>query len=576
MADRTVYGLNFSENGWRMVDQGSCVWVTVPGADVHLQIREGQPAAIMGAFAADFNAYVEPLRDADSACWTATNSVASSNHLSGTAMDLNWNSHPFRVADAGFDQVKLATVRELLAFYENTIFWGNDWNSPKDAMHFQMGYDTYGSENVGRVQDFINRKIRVDGFSTFRRSGAVTPPPAPNASTAADVLARAAGIPASKAAEILPTMVAGLKQAECTTPRRIAMFIAQTGTESAGFDATEEYASGAEYEGRCRDLGNCSPGDGVKYKGRTWIQVTGKAHYREFSEWAHGHGLVPTATYFVDNPAALSDVKWAGIGAAWYWTESRPMNQLVDAGDGAKWGDYRGFEAVTAAINGGTHGLADRQNRFNRAIALGDQLLVLATDTPDLGDDELSAEDSRKIDLILQEVTKKFPSRSPLRHLGEGVVDTMAGFILNADGSEHVEICRLLAGYGHPPTLALLREVAGADPVKYPDRQEDAKLAQAILAEATTTAVAPSKAPEVATVAAVPQIVYVDRPATTEPSVTNIAVTNSPESPTTPGQLIGAAYDALAALPPDLSPIEKASLTAVIGVIQAKTEGAPA
>ena len=57
----------------------------------------------MRAYAADYNAYIEPLRDDDSASYTPTNSVATSNHLNGTAMDLNWNSHAFRVDYAGYD-----------------------------------------------------------------------------------------------------------------------------------------------------------------------------------------------------------------------------------------------------------------------------------------------------------------------------------------------------------------------------------------------------------------------------------------------------------------------------------------
>ncbi|EFG75294.1 Transglycosylase-like domain protein [Mycobacterium parascrofulaceum ATCC BAA-614] len=155
-----------------MVDEGSCTWVTVPGTDVSLEIQNGQPLQILRAFAADFNAEVEPLRDADSACWTATNSVDDSNHLSGTAMDLNWNSHPFQIADAGFDAAKLAKVRALLDWYEGTVFWGNDWSDPKDAMHFQLAslanggnINTYGNPFV---DDFIKRKIRSDGFSTRR------------------------------------------------------------------------------------------------------------------------------------------------------------------------------------------------------------------------------------------------------------------------------------------------------------------------------------------------------------------------------------------------------------------------
>lgn len=123
MGFRFAYGNSHSENGWPMVDTDSCEWITVPGTDVRLQIQKGWPLVILRAFAADFNEFVEPLRDADSACWTATNSVSTSNHLSGTALDLNWDSHPFRVQDAGFDGRELPIVRELLDFYEGTVFW---------------------------------------------------------------------------------------------------------------------------------------------------------------------------------------------------------------------------------------------------------------------------------------------------------------------------------------------------------------------------------------------------------------------------------------------------------------------
>lgn len=179
MARRTVYGNDWSSNGWPMVDEGSCTWVIVPGTNppVSLEIQNGQPLSVLRAFAADFNAEVEPLRDADSACWTPGNSVGDSNHLSGTAMDLNWESHPFQVADAGFDAAKRAKVRELLNWYEGTVFWGNDWSDPKDAMHFQLAslanggnINTYGNP---AVDDFIKRKIRPDGFST--RRGAAPP-----------------------------------------------------------------------------------------------------------------------------------------------------------------------------------------------------------------------------------------------------------------------------------------------------------------------------------------------------------------------------------------------------------------
>ena len=161
----------------------------VPGTDGKLVIplQRGIPATIMRAFAADIHQFVESLNNSrgysDEGGWTPTNSVPTSNHLGGTAMDLNWDDHPMGVALAGWggsdiiDGPEEPEVRRILAFYENTIFWANDWDSPKDSMHFQMGYGTATSEGRAKCQDFIKRKIRPDGFSRYRREGELPAPP---------------------------------------------------------------------------------------------------------------------------------------------------------------------------------------------------------------------------------------------------------------------------------------------------------------------------------------------------------------------------------------------------------------
>jgi hypothetical protein len=178
MAFRTVYGNTHSENGWPMVDDGSCEWITVPGTDVRLQVATGQPLTILKAFANDYDTYVERLRNADSACWTATNSVGSSNHLSGTACDFDWDSHAFHVSYAGFDQPKIDAMRALLDFYthdgQKIIWWGQDWGmeniGPYDAMHVNLAPGTF---NNPKTADFIAKKIRPDGLSTYKRGVAV-------------------------------------------------------------------------------------------------------------------------------------------------------------------------------------------------------------------------------------------------------------------------------------------------------------------------------------------------------------------------------------------------------------------
>lgn len=81
----------------------------------------------------------------------------------------------------------------------------------------------------------------------------------------------------------------------------------------------------------------------------------------------------------------------------------------------------------------------------------------------------------------------RLPSRSPLRHLGEGLIDNATGMLLNIDGNLHVLLVKTLAEIGDTPALELLAEVAGADLTRFPDRAADAELARKILADIEAT-----------------------------------------------------------------------------------------
>lgn len=94
----------------------------------------------------------------------------------------------------------------------------------------------------------------------------------------------------------------------------------------------------------------------------------------------------------------------------------------------------------------------------------------------------LSPSEQREVlDLLRILAQVRFPSRSPLRHLGEGAIDTAAGISMSTDANVHVMVVKALAEAGVPSQIALLEEVANADPAIYPDRQEDAKLARLLL-----------------------------------------------------------------------------------------------
>lgn len=159
-------------------------------------------------------------------------------------------------------------------------------------------------------------------------------------------------------------------------------------------------------------------------------------------------------------------------------------------------------------------------------------------------------------------------SRSALRHLDEKPGETISGFAWNTDGSVHVLYCYMRASLGDPVELALLREVAAADPVKYPDRQKDRLLAQAMLHH-----IAEKKDAGKGVAAAVEYPSPVLPPPTyTPPETLPAVVTNGAQPEKSTGELIGAAYDALQALRlADALPIEeRAPLAALIAVLQTK------
>jgi putative chitinase len=104
------------------------------------------------------------------------------------------------------------------------------------------------------------------------------------------------------------------------------------------------------YGGR---LGNVNPDDGWTFRGRGFIQLTGRANYNEC-----GKAL---KIDLVGNPSQAATVKTAARIAAWYW-KVHSLNQIVDseATDDA-------IETETRAINGGLIDLEQRKMELHKA-----------------------------------------------------------------------------------------------------------------------------------------------------------------------------------------------------------------
>lgn len=94
--------------------------------------------------------------------------------------------------------------------------------------------------------------------------------------------------------------------------------------------------------------GNEASGDGWKYRGRGFIQLTGKYNYTQLSK--------STGMDYVNNPDLLLNESDAMISALWYWKRING-NALADEGN---------IKEITRKINGGYNGLSDRINKLKK------------------------------------------------------------------------------------------------------------------------------------------------------------------------------------------------------------------
>lgn len=176
----------------------------------------------------------------------------------------------------------------------------------------------------------------------------------------ADMLARAAGCRADAAARWFPHIEPAMAAFEINTLRRAAAFLGQIGHESGGLRFVRELwgptPAQTRYEGR-KDLGNVKPGDGFRYRGRGLIQVTGRANYVRTRDSLRLY-FGSTVPDFEAQPEKLEEPRWAAMSAAMFWKQNG-LNALADADESLK---------ITKRINGGTNGLADRDEWHAEAM----------------------------------------------------------------------------------------------------------------------------------------------------------------------------------------------------------------
>ena len=102
----------------------------------------------------------------------------------------------------------------------------------------------------------------------------------------------------------------------------------------------------------CNRMGNGDEksGDGWKYRGRGFLQITGKTNYFQLAN--------DTDLDCLKNPDLLLEEANAMISALWFWNKAG-LNKLADKND---------IKGITRKINGGTIGLAHRQELFKKYL----------------------------------------------------------------------------------------------------------------------------------------------------------------------------------------------------------------
>lgn len=166
---------------------------------------------------------------------------------------------------------------------------------------------------------------------------------------------------------------------EINTPLRLAHFLAQCGHESGGFKAVSENLnygaaglqsifkkyftaeSAKEYQRKPEKIanivyanrmgnGNQASGEGYKFRGRGFIQLTGKDNYTSFDKVVEDD--------IIANPELVA-TKYPLLSAAWFFHKNG-LHKIADEG-----ATDVVVTKVTRRVNGGTIGLPDRIKHFN-------------------------------------------------------------------------------------------------------------------------------------------------------------------------------------------------------------------
>jgi predicted chitinase len=164
----------------------------------------------------------------------------------------------------------------------------------------------------------------------------------------------------------LPAVLQAMGEAEMTDKNMLLMALATIRVETEGFEPISEFRSKFNtsptghpfdlYDNR-KDLGNQGPPDGERFKGRGFIQLTGRANYRE-----HG-AAIGLGSRLLEHPELANDsIIAARLLASFLKAKERAIKEALLE---------RNFKLARRLVNGGSHGL----DKFKETFLKGERLI---------------------------------------------------------------------------------------------------------------------------------------------------------------------------------------------------------
>ncbi len=175
--------------------------------------------------------------------------------------------------------------------------------------------------------------------------------------------------PAKNVEQYLPIVLDALHKAGIGDRDMVLMALGTIRAETAGFEPISEYQSvyntanspfdlyepGTEVG---QNLGNIAPGDGIRFKGRGFIQLTGRYNYTKYGQ------AIGLGQKLANNPDLANDPEIAARLLASFLKQAEPRIRTAIAQSPI---DYK---TARRAVNGGSHGLDAFRDAFEQGKRL--------------------------------------------------------------------------------------------------------------------------------------------------------------------------------------------------------------